>query len=155
MNKTTKLGLHTLFAGLKLSIIGVVMLFFQVGIEGALIALPIVVISVGGFAALMGCIVIVGRLMATRGSKTGKEFMLGMEDGDKQISILLEDERNIALDHKVAYRMNDFNNWLFLGLIIFLVVMQVELVVTAVFLAVLPVKMVLHSILRRKYNREM
>ena len=154
MKKLTKLGLSTIFGGLLFALAGVVMLLCQVGIEGSLIALPIAIISIGGLIAVNGLIILIGRLvghMARKGSAFAKE----VADGDKTMDIIAGDERNIALDNKVAAKVNSYMNLLTSPMLIFLIVMQVELVVTLVFLAIIVIRTIMYFLLRRKYNKEM
>jgi len=151
MKKAIKIGLFTLRGGLLLALVGVAMLLFQAGIEGLLLALPIAIISLGGILAIAGLIMLVGRLMARKGSAFAKE----VADSDKELDILEGDERNIAISHRTSYNQLLYTGWLDSALLIFLMVMQVELVVTLVFLAAFAVKVIVYALLRHKYNKEM
>ena len=151
MKKLIKMGLATISGGLLFSLAGVVMLLFQVGIEGMLIAVPIVIISIGGIFAVNGVIILVGRLMARKGSAFAKEIA----DGDKKVDILVDDERNIAISRRASATTHNYMNWLNSPLLIFLIMMQVELVVTLVFLAVMVAKAIMNILLHRKYNKQM
>jgi len=151
MKRMVKMGFATICGGLLFALAGVVMLLFQVGIEGMLVILPIVIISIGGIIAINGFIILVGRLMARRSSAFAKEI----EDSDKEVDILEDDERNIAISHKALATTYNYMNWLTSPLLIFLIMMQVELAVTLVFLAVLVARVIIHALLRRKYSKEM
>jgi len=151
MKKTIKIGFFTISGGLGLVLVGVAMLLFQVGIEGILLALPIAIISFGGIVAITGVIMLGGRLVAQKGSAFAEEIA----SHDKEIDILEDDERNIAITHKSSHNLRLYTGWLDLALLIFLMVMQVELVITLVFLAVLVAKIIMFALLRYKYNKEM
>ena len=151
MKKTIKIGLVNIGGGLGFILVGVAMLLFQVGIEGILIALPIAIISLGGILAICGLIILLGRLAARNGS----EFANEVADGDKNIEILEGDERNIAINHKTSHNLRLYTGWIDLALLIFLIVMQVELVVTLAFLAVFAVRLIIFTLLRYKYSKEM
>jgi len=151
MKKTVKMGFSTMAGGLLFALVGVAMLFCQVGIEGALIALPIAIISIGGLIAVNGLILLVGRLFARKGSAFAKEIA----DGDKEIDIIEDDERNIAITRRASTTTYNYMNLLSSPLLIFLIVMQVELVVTLVVLAGLVVKVIMYFLLIRKYRKEM
>jgi len=151
MKKTVKIGFTTISSGLSFIAVGVAMLLFQIGIEGMLIALPIALISIGGILAALGLIMFIGRIMARKGSDFAKEIA----DGDKEIDILESDERNIAISLMTSATTHKYMNLLNAPLLIFMMVMQVELVVTLVFLAVLMVRIIMYALLRYKYNKEM
>ena len=127
------------------------MLLFQVDIEGGLLALPIVFISFGGIAAITAIGMLIVRFVLRKNST----FVNEMAKLDKDIYIDEDDERNIAIKHRVMYMLSIFASWLEVALLIFLMVMQVELVVTLVFLIVFVSKIFIHPFLRYKYSREM
>jgi len=151
MKKSIKMGFTTLRSGLLFTLVGVVMLFFQAGIEGMLLVLPIALIGFGGILAITGLIMLIGRFVARKGSPFAKEITFS----DKEIDILESDERNITLAQKTSHSHLRYTGWIDAALLIFLMVMQVELVVTLVFLAAWAVKVIVHVILRLKYDKEM
>jgi hypothetical protein len=151
MNKMVKIELSSLVSGLSAILLGVVMLIFQSGIEGLWIVLPISIIGFGGILSVMGIVMIGVRLTVRKGSGFAKEIA----DNDKNIHILENDERIIAILHKATYNMRLYTGWLDSALLMFLIIMQVELAVTLVFLAVVLVRIIVFAVLRRKYDREM
>jgi len=151
MRESIKMGVLILRSGLTFILVGVIMLLFQVGIEGMLLALPIALIGFGGILAIISLIMLVGRHMARKGSAFAKEIAYN----DKEIDILESDERNITLAQKTSHSHLRYTRWIDAALLIFLMVMQVELVVTLVFLAAWAVKVIVHVILRLKYDKEM
>jgi len=152
MKEAIKLGIFSTFGGLMLSAVGVIMLLFQDGITGALLALPIAIISIGGIFAISGLIMLVGRFIAQKGSSA---FAKEVKNGDKEIEILANDERNIAIDRRVSHSQIHLTGWLDSAVLIFLMVMQVELVVTLVVFAVLMAKIIVRLFLHFKYSKEM
>jgi len=151
MKKTVKIAFISIGGGLLFALVGVTMLLFQAGIEGLLIALPITIISIGCIIAANGLILLAGRLMARKGSTFAKEIA----DGDKEIDILEGDERNVAISRRAAATTFICTGWMNSALLIFLIVMQVQLVITLVFLAALIAKAIVLVFLRLKYNKEM
>jgi len=151
MNKAIKIGFSILKSGLLLVLVGIAMLLFQVGIEGLLLTLPIAIISIGGIFAIVGLAMLVGRLFARKGSAFAKE----VANSDKEIDIIESDERNIAISRRTSQSYLLYTGWLDSALLIFLMVMQVELLVILVCLAVYAVKITVHVILSLKYSKEM
>ena len=151
MKKSIKMGFTTLRSGLLFTLVGVVMLFFQAGIEGMLLVLPIALIGFGGILAITGLIMLIGRFVVRKDSLFAKEIT----SSDKEIDILESDERNITIAHKTAHSHLLYTGWLDALLLIFLMIMQVELVITLVVLAAWAAKVVVHVLLRLKYEREM
>jgi len=151
MKKMVKMGIKLIASGLLFILAGVMMLLFQVGIEGILIAIPIAIIILGGTFALSGIVMIIARPFARKGSDFAKEIA----DNDKEIDILEDDERNIAISNRTLAATFNYMNWLNPPLLIFLIVMQVELVVTLVFLVVMVAQVFVYTHLRKKYDKEM
>lgn len=127
------------------------MLLLQIGIEGVMLALPIALIILGGILAIIGLIMLVGRFMTREDSTFAKE----VEYHDKEIDILESDERNISISHKTAHNHLRYTGWIDAALLIFLMVMQVEFIVTLVFLVAWAAKVIVYTLLRFKYDREM
>jgi len=151
MKRVVKMGFFSIASGLFFAFAGVAMLLFQDGIVGALIAVPIAIIVIGGILAVSGILLLAGRLIGRKGSAFAKEIA----NGDKYIDVIDSDERNIAIRHKTAATTFEYTNWLNPLLLTFMVFMQVELVVTLVFLAIMVVKAIMHFFLLHKYNKEM
>jgi len=151
MKRMVKIGLSSFSGGLGFALLGVAMLLFQAGMEGLLLALPIAIISIGGIIAVTGIIMLTGRLMARKSPAFAKEIA----DHDKDVDILENDERNIAITRKASTTAHNIARWLDTPLIIFLIVMQAELMVTLVFLAAMMAKTIMYALLRHKYNKEM
>jgi len=155
VNRTVKIGFASLNGGLGGICLGVALLLFQVGIEGTLLALPIAFISLGVISTVLGLIMLVGRLVMKIMARKNPDYDKEIADSDKEIDILEGDERNIAISRRAMSTTFGFTQHLDKVLLIFLMVMQVELAVTLVFLAALVAKAVINVLLRHKYNREM
>lgn len=151
MKRATKIGLSAFGGGLGIVLIGVAMLLFQVDIEGLLLAIPITIIVIGSIFALTALIMLGGRFVVRKDS----EFAREMVNNDKNLDILESEERNIAIARKASHNLRLYTGWLDIALLIFLIVMQVELIVTLVVLAVFVARVITFGLLRYKYQKEM
>jgi len=73
----------------------------------------------------------------------------------KQVEIHENDERNILIGHKARTKTDDFITPLYLAFLIFLAVMEVQLLVILVFASILLLRTVLLIYLMRRYQKKM
>jgi len=123
---------------------GVVLAIVYTEPEGIMQALPFALMGIG-LGAFGGGL---GGALSIRTLKRNPSLA-------KQKEIDVSDERNIFIANKAKAKVFDFTWYLFAALIIFLAVMQVELIITLVFIAAFFLRIILFVYFLNKYHKEM
>ena len=142
---------------LEFVLLGATMLVFQTNIRGPLWALSMIIISLGAVAIVLW---LLGSLLVfvakhSPNSELAKGFNAGFSDAVEGGEITDNDERNIAIRHRTGAETYRIMKRMYSALLILLIVMQVELAVTLVFLAVRITGRALHARLYHKFSNEM
>ena len=129
--------------GATLVITGILLAIFFAIPQGVMQALPFVLIGLG-LGAFGGGL---GGVLSVRMIKKDPKFAKQLND--------FYDERAIMLETKAKAKTNDFTATMLCALIIFLAVMQVQLLVILVFIGAMLVRMFVLHYLMKKYLKEM
>ena len=144
MNKQ-KLTRHIIFCvvGIVMIISGILLAVFYTIPQGVMQTLPFVLGSIGIVAFFGG----LANSFTARNARKDKNFAKQIND--------LNDERAVSVEDKVKAKTHDFTTFLFLALLVFLSVMQVQLAVILVFAGAFFLRIFVMFYLLRKYNKEM
>jgi len=129
-------------AGVVLVISGILLAVFYTVPQSAMQTLPFVLGGYGILSLISG----ISGILAVSGMNKDENFAKQVKD--------FQDERADLIDLKTKAKVNEFTNWLFLALIVFMSVMQVHLAVFLVFVGAFFLRMFVSLYLVNKYNKE-
>jgi len=136
---------HIIFSivGVILIIAGILFAVFYSMPQSDMQTLPFVLGGYGILSLISG----ISGILTVSGMNKDDNFVKQIKD--------FQDERADLIGYKIKAMTNEFTNWLFLALIVFLSVMQVNLVVFLVFIGAYFIRIFVMFYLTRKYHKEM
>jgi len=143
-NKNPIIGILFTIIGFIVLALGVLLLITNTNPQGIIQALPFTLLGVG-----------VGAFFGGLSGVLGNRILKNNPDLAKQKEIEVNDERNNAIANKAKARTFDLTWPIFVALIIFITLMQVEAIVILVFVGVFVLMVFLFLFFLIKYNKEM